>query len=73
MTVLRLWLLATAAIGAALALWAFAPVMTFVLLLTAGLGVVSALMIGLARLLQARVGSNRHSRDVEDPSRSPDD
>ena len=53
MTVLRLWLLATAVIVAALSLWAFAPVMIFVLLLTAGLGVVSALMIGLARLLRA--------------------
>jgi hypothetical protein len=54
MTVLRLWLLATGLIVAALALWAFAPVMIFVLLLTVGLGAVSAAMIGLARLLEAR-------------------
>ena len=72
MTVLRLWLLATAAIGAALALWAFAPVMIFVLLLTAGLGVVSALMIGLARLLQARRERARHLREGGDPSQLPD-
>jgi hypothetical protein len=54
MTVLRLWLLATAVIAVALALWAFAPVMIFVLLLTVGLGAVSALMVWLARRLEAR-------------------
>jgi uncharacterized integral membrane protein len=54
MTVLRLWLLATAVIATALALWAFAPVMIFVLLLAGALGVLSALMIGLARVVQAR-------------------
>jgi hypothetical protein len=59
MTVLRLWLLATFLIAVCLALWAFAPVMIFVLLLTAGLGAVSALMIGLARLLRARLERNR--------------
>ena len=55
MTVLRLWLIATGIIVVALALWAFAPVMIFVLLLTAALGGVSAIMIGLARLLRARL------------------
>ena len=59
MTVLRLWLLATFLIAAGLALWAFAPVMIFVLLLTVGLGALSALMIGLARLLRARLERNR--------------
>jgi ABC-type uncharacterized transport system permease subunit len=36
-----------------LAVWAFAPVLFFVLLLTAALGAVSAVMIGLARALRA--------------------
>jgi hypothetical protein len=59
MTVLRLWLLATLIIAAGLALWAFAPVMIFVLLLTIGLGALSALMIGLAHLLRAKLERNR--------------
>jgi hypothetical protein len=54
-TALRLWLIGTGVIAAGLALWAFAPVMIFVLLLAAALGAVSAVMIGLARLLRARL------------------
>ena len=53
MTVLRLWLVATTVLLAAILVWAFAPVLLFFLLLTAGLGLVSALMIGLARGVQA--------------------
>ena len=53
MTVLRLWLIGTSIALAALAVWAFAPVLVFVLLLTAGLGVVCAAMIGIARALRA--------------------
>ena len=53
MTVLRLWLVATTALLAAILVWAFAPVLLFFLLLTGGLGVLSALMIGMARGLQA--------------------
>jgi ABC-type uncharacterized transport system permease subunit len=49
---LRLWLIGTSIILAALAVWAFAPVLVFVLLLTAALGVVSAIMIGIARALR---------------------
>jgi hypothetical protein len=52
-TALRLWLVATTILLAALMVWAFAPVLLFFLLLTAGLGVVAALMIGVARRLQA--------------------
>jgi hypothetical protein len=51
-TVLRLWLVATTILLAAILVWAFAPVLLFFLLLTAGLGLVSALMIGLARGVQ---------------------
>ena len=53
MTVLRLWLVATTALLAAILVWAFAPVLLFFLLLTAGLGLLSAVMIGMARGLQA--------------------
>jgi hypothetical protein len=49
---LRVWLIATAVILTAIAVWAFAPVLVFVALLAAGLGALSAAMIGLARALQ---------------------
>ena len=52
-TAVRLWLLGTVIIVTGLALWAFFPVVIFILLLTVALGVVSAVMIGLARLLRA--------------------
>lgn len=53
MTLLRLWLLATATILTGLALWAFAPVLVFILLLTTVLGLISAVMVALARALRA--------------------
>ena len=53
MTLLRLWLLATTVFAVGVLVWAFAPVMLFVLLLVGGLGALSALMIALARGLQA--------------------
>ena len=53
MTVLRLWLIGTSVVLAGLMVWAFAPVLVFFLLLTAGLGVVCAVMIGIARALRA--------------------
>jgi hypothetical protein len=62
-TVLRLWLVATAVLLAAILVWAFAPVLLFFLLLTAGLGLVSALMIGLARGVQT--WRARHGEDGE--------
>ena len=52
MSVLRVWLIVTTVALFALAVWAFAPVLVFMVLLTAGLGAVSALMIGLARALR---------------------
>jgi len=39
---LRIWLTLTAALLTGLALWAFAPVLVFLLLLTGALGIVSA-------------------------------
>lgn len=53
MRLLRTWLLVTAALLAAIAVWAFAPVLLFIALLTAGLGLLSAIMVALARGLQA--------------------
>ena len=53
MTALRLWLVATTALLVAILVWAFAPVLLFFLLLTAGLGLLSALTIRMARALQA--------------------
>jgi hypothetical protein len=50
---LRYWLAGTAIVLAVLAVWALAPVLVFVALLLAGLGLVSLAMIGLARGLEA--------------------
>ena len=52
-TLLRLWLAASGIGLAVAAVWAFAPVVLFVLLLTAGLGVVAVLMIAIARRLES--------------------
>jgi hypothetical protein len=49
---LRYWLAGTAIILAALAVWAFAPVLIFFVLLAGGLGLVSLAMIVFARGLQ---------------------
>jgi hypothetical protein len=64
-TALRLWLIGTGVIAAGLALWAFAPVVIFVLLLVAALGAVSAVMIGLARLLRGRLERTRRPERTE--------
>jgi hypothetical protein len=64
LTLLRLWLVATAVLLAGVLVWALAPVLLFLLLLTGGLGLLSALAIALARWLQAwraRRGGTRHS------------
>ena len=53
MTVLRLWLVATAVLLAAVLVWALAPVLLFLLLVTGGLGLLSALMIALANAIRA--------------------
>lgn len=54
MTLLKYWLAGTALIIGGLAIWAIAPVVIFLLLLTAALGVVSFGMIALANALKAR-------------------
>jgi len=62
MSFLRLWLIATALLLAAVAVWAFAPVLVFFALLTAGLGGLSLLMIALARGLE-RLRARPRDRD----------
>jgi hypothetical protein len=49
---LRLWLAGTGIVLAAIAVWAFAPVLVFVALLTVALGALAAAMIHLARRLR---------------------
>ena len=51
---LRLWLVITSLVLAGLAVWAFAPVLLFIVVLTGALGLLSAAMIGVAHALQAR-------------------
>jgi len=52
-TLLRTWLIASSVVITAIAVWALAPVLVFVALLVAGLGLISAAMIMLARRLRA--------------------
>jgi hypothetical protein len=61
-SLLRLWLLGTALIVAALLIWAFAPVLVFLALLAGGLGVLSFAMVGLARALERGLGRWRRHR-----------
>jgi hypothetical protein len=53
MTFLRIWLGATAMALAILAVWAFAPVLVFMAVLLAALGLAAVLMILLAHRLRA--------------------
>jgi len=64
---LRLWLIGTALIGTAVLVWAFAPVLVFIGLLTLGLGVLALTMIGLARALERALGKRRHDRSDGGP------
>ena len=57
---LRVWLAVSAAALASILVWAFAPIMLLVLLVTAALGAASIAMIAVARALQA--WSARRSR-----------
>jgi hypothetical protein len=52
-TALRIWLAATAIALVVLAVWAFAPVLVFVALLTVALGLAAAVMILAANRLRA--------------------
>ena len=60
MIILRYWLAVTLILVSGLAIWAFAPVLLFVFLLVAGLGVLSTAMILLAKWLRSlRDGGER--------------
>ena len=63
-SLLRLWLIGTALIAAAVLVWAFAPVLVFIGLLTLCLGAFAAAMIGLARALERALG--RRQREPSD-------
>jgi hypothetical protein len=67
-TLLRLWLIGTALIGAAVLVWAFAPVLVFIGLLTVGLGALAVAVIGLARALERALGKRRSDRSDRDPA-----
>jgi hypothetical protein len=64
MRLLRAWFVGTALLLAAVLVWAFAPVLLFIALLTAGLGLLCLVTIGLARALERLRGKAR-SRDQE--------
>jgi hypothetical protein len=50
---LRFWLAGTGGLLLVLAVWAFAPLLLFIALLAVSLGLLSALMIAIARSLAA--------------------
>jgi hypothetical protein len=52
MSFLRLWLLATGALILLAVIWAFAPILIPIFVLTAGLGVVVAGVVSAARWLE---------------------
>jgi hypothetical protein len=64
MSFVRLWLIGTALALAAIAVWAFAPVLVFIALLAGGLGLLSLAMIGLARALERARRKLRGDGDV---------
>jgi hypothetical protein len=65
--VLRLWLAAAAVLLAAIAAWAFAPILVFIVLVVAGLALLSGAMIALARLLRRL----RRDTDRDGPTPRP--
>jgi hypothetical protein len=62
---LRYWLFGTAIVLVGLGVWALAPVLAFLVLLAAALGLLSFGMIGLARALEAwrKRGSGQASKE----------
>src|SRR5262245_29181223 len=61
-SLLRLWLLGTLLILVGISIWAFAPVLIFLALLTGGLGLLSLAMVGLARGLERGLDKGRQRR-----------
>lgn len=59
LSLLRLWLIGTGLVLGAVLVWAFAPVLVFLALLTGALGVLAMAMIGLARSLERALRKGR--------------
>ncbi len=57
-SLLRLWLWGSATLIALLIIWVVAPILFFVLALTAGVGLVCLVPIKIARLIEARRGGH---------------
>ena len=74
MSLLRIWLLLTATLLAGILLWAVAPLLVFLALLTGALGIVAALMIALARALRSwRDGGGRRATEASGEEARPRD
>jgi hypothetical protein len=58
-SLLRWWLIGTGLALGAVLVWAFAPVLVFLALLTGALGVLAMAMIGLARSLERALRKGR--------------
>ena len=58
-SLLRLWLIGTGLVLGAILVWAFAPVLVFLALLTGALGVLAIGTIGLARSLERALRKGR--------------
>lgn len=56
MTLLRIWLWASAALLAFLALYAYAPIVLVFLVVTAGFGLLSAVIVTIARRFDCNAG-----------------
>ena len=59
LSLLRWWLIGTGLVLGAVLVWAFAPVLVFLALLTGALGVLAMAMIGLARSLERALRKGR--------------
>jgi hypothetical protein len=55
-SVLKIWFLATAVLLAGAVIWAFAPVLVVVLLVTAGLGLLVWVIVAFARWVEHKRG-----------------
>jgi hypothetical protein len=71
--VLKLWLLGTVVGVAGALIWAFAPVLVPLLLLTVGLGFLVRAIVALARRLERARDAAAKPAAVPDATRPPDD
>jgi hypothetical protein len=63
MSVLRLWFLATGTLILLGLIWAFAPILIPIFVITAGLGVIVAGVVAFARRLERARGARRNDTD----------